>query len=138
MKSLKRTEGVMNSKITPDHLGRGAVVYVRQSSMGQVAENTESRRRQYALAESARTMGFALPPGYCWNDIGQIEIDPDEWVAGAVRIVLDKFRELGSARQVMLWAQDAGIKMPVTRRSVVGCKIEWRRPAYHSILQILR
>jgi DNA invertase Pin-like site-specific DNA recombinase len=31
----------------------------RQSSMGQVAENTESRRRQYALAESARTMGFA-------------------------------------------------------------------------------
>ena len=34
----------MNPKITLDHLGRGAVVYVRQSSMGQVAENTESRR----------------------------------------------------------------------------------------------
>ena len=49
----------MNPKITPDHLGRGAVVYVRQSTMGQVAENTESQRRQYALAESARTMGFA-------------------------------------------------------------------------------
>ena len=45
----------MNPKITPDHLGRGAVVYVRQSTMGQVAENTESQRRQYALAESART-----------------------------------------------------------------------------------
>ena len=49
----------MNQKITPDHLGRGAVVYVRQSTMGQVVENTESGRRQYALAESARTMGFA-------------------------------------------------------------------------------
>ena len=49
----------MNPKITLDHLGRGAVVYVRQSTMGQVAENTESQRRQYALAESARTMGFA-------------------------------------------------------------------------------
>src|SRR5438132_1101799 len=49
----------MNPKITPDHLGRGAVVYVRQSTMGQVTENTESQRRQYALAESARAIGFA-------------------------------------------------------------------------------
>jgi hypothetical protein len=37
------TGGVMNPKITPDHLGRGAVVYVRQSSMGQVAENLRPR-----------------------------------------------------------------------------------------------
>src|SRR5437762_7821208 len=59
MRKPKRSEGVMNPKITLDHLGRGAVVYVRQSTMGQVAENTESQRRQYALAESARTMGFA-------------------------------------------------------------------------------
>ena len=49
----------MNSKITREHLGRGAVVYVRQSTMGQVIENTESQRRQYALAESASVMGFA-------------------------------------------------------------------------------
>jgi len=49
----------MNPKITPDHLGRGAVVYVRQSTMGQVAGNTEGRRRQYALVEAARAAGFA-------------------------------------------------------------------------------
>ena len=49
----------MHPKITPEHLGRGAVVYIRQSTMGQVAEHTESQRRQYALADSARTYGFA-------------------------------------------------------------------------------
>src|SRR5438309_9046423 len=49
----------MHPKITPEHLGRGAVVYVRQSTVGQVIENTESQRRQYALAESARSLGFA-------------------------------------------------------------------------------
>jgi len=59
MTKRKPTEGAMLVKITPDHLGRGAVVYVRQSTMGQVVENTESQRRQYALAEAARTMGFA-------------------------------------------------------------------------------
>ena len=49
----------MHPKITPDHLGRGAVVYIRQSTIGQVAEHTESQRRQYALADSARACGFA-------------------------------------------------------------------------------
>src|ERR1700730_13852262 len=49
----------MHPKITPEHLGRGAVVYVRQSTMGQVMEHTESQRRQYALAESARSLGFS-------------------------------------------------------------------------------
>jgi Resolvase, N terminal domain len=49
----------MNPKITPEHLNRGAIVYVRQSTIGQVVEHTESKRRQYALAESARELGFA-------------------------------------------------------------------------------
>ena len=49
----------MSPKITPDHLGRSAVVYVRQSTMTQVLENTESQRRQYDLAEAARALGFA-------------------------------------------------------------------------------
>jgi hypothetical protein len=30
--------------------------------MGQVAENTESQRRQYALAEQARSIGFVPHP----------------------------------------------------------------------------
>lgn len=49
----------MNSEITPEHLSRGAAVYVRQSSMAQVVEHTESKLRQYALAESANSLGFA-------------------------------------------------------------------------------
>jgi hypothetical protein len=48
----------MNPKITSDHLRRGAVVYVRQSTLGQVLEHTESKRRQYALADSAKDLGF--------------------------------------------------------------------------------
>jgi len=47
------------SKITPDHLGRTAVVYVRQSTMAQVMGNLESQRRQYELAAAAKAAGFA-------------------------------------------------------------------------------
>jgi DNA invertase Pin-like site-specific DNA recombinase len=247
----------MNSKVTPVHLQRGAVVYVRQSTLGQVMEHTESQRRQYALADAARNLGFAkvtvidddlgrsgsglvtrpgfeklvaqvcadaigavfcieasrlarngrdwhhlidlcaltgalvidhdgtydprvlndrlllglkgtmseyelsllrqrglaardakaargelrfaLPPGYCWDELGRIEKDPDERIVTAIDLVFRKFRELGSARQVLLWARDAGIKLPVYRQGRgTARRIEWRPAAYHTLLGLLK
>lgn len=246
----------MNPKITPEHLHRGAIVYVRQSTIGQVLEHTESKRRQYALADSARQLGFvsvsiidddlgrsgsglverpgfqklvatvcggsvgsvfcieasrlarngrdwhhlidlcalvntlvidhdgvydprlindrlllglkgtmseyelsllrqrglaardakarrgelrfALPPGFCWDELGRIEIDPDERVSDAIRLLFRKFHELGSARQVLLWAIQAAVKLPVLRQSPTGSRIEWREPAYHTVVQVLK
>jgi DNA invertase Pin-like site-specific DNA recombinase len=46
------------TKITTDHLGRGAFVYVRQSTADQLLHNAESRRRQYGLADRARQLGW--------------------------------------------------------------------------------
>jgi DNA invertase Pin-like site-specific DNA recombinase len=45
-------------KITPLHLQRKAIVYLRQSSERQVQRHTESQRLQYALADRARALGF--------------------------------------------------------------------------------
>jgi DNA invertase Pin-like site-specific DNA recombinase len=47
------------SKISADHSSRAAYVYVRQSTADQLVNNPESRRRQYALAARARTLGWA-------------------------------------------------------------------------------
>src|SRR5215467_8487872 len=47
-----------SSKVTADHLRRRAIVYIRQSSPVQVANNLESQRRQYGLADRARQLGF--------------------------------------------------------------------------------
>ena len=46
------------TKIAPEHLARGAYVYVRQSTADQLMHNHESRRRQYGLAERARQLGW--------------------------------------------------------------------------------
>jgi DNA invertase Pin-like site-specific DNA recombinase len=245
----------MSTKITPDHLSRAAVVYVRQSTMTQVTGNLESQRRQYDLAGTAKATGFKsvtvidddlgrsgsgrmerpgferlvalvcsgdvgavycieasrlarngrdwhhlvdlcaltgalvidpdgaydprlvndrlllglkgtmseyelslmrqrglaardskagrgefrfmLPPGFCWSEGGKIEIDADEHVVETVRLVFGKFRELRSARQVFLWFRAADLKMPVVLRNVEVCKIVWKAPAYHSVVQIL-
>ncbi len=45
------------SKITSEHLARQAVVYIRQSTPDQVANNLESKRRQYSLADRTRQLG---------------------------------------------------------------------------------
>ncbi len=246
----------MTPKITPDHQSRGAAVYIRQSSMSQVVDNKESRRRQYALADAAKAAGFAsvmvidddlgrsgsgmierpgfqklmaavcankigavycieasrlarngrdwhhlidlcalagvlvidhdgvydprlindrlllglkgtmseyelslfrqrgiaardsmarrgalrftLPPGYCWGETGQIEMDPDERVADAIHLLFRKFRELGSARQVVLWMRQSEVQLPVVRRNLASYKLDWRVPAYHTVIQALK
>jgi DNA invertase Pin-like site-specific DNA recombinase len=47
------------TKITADHLARGAFVYIRQSTADQLVHNQESRRRQYGLADHAKQLGWA-------------------------------------------------------------------------------
>jgi hypothetical protein len=44
---------MMHEKISTSHLARRAVIYVRQSTLEQVATNLESQRRQYALRDRA-------------------------------------------------------------------------------------
>jgi len=49
----------MNNKINAKHLERAAYVYIQQSSLQQVRQNSESGRRQYELQDLARELGFA-------------------------------------------------------------------------------
>ena len=56
-----------NSKITPEHLVRNAIVYIRQSTPHQVVNNLESKRRQYELVERGRQLG--------WSDVQVIDDD---------------------------------------------------------------
>jgi len=54
-------------KITPDHLARSAFIYMRQSTVDQLANNHESRLRQCGLADRARALG--------WTDVTVIDDD---------------------------------------------------------------
>ena len=49
---------IAHQKVTAGHLQRLAYLYVRQSSLRQVMENTESTVRQYALRERAVALGW--------------------------------------------------------------------------------
>ena len=77
----------MTEKIRPEHLRRTAYIYVRQSSAHQVRHHQESRQRQYALADRARTLGFAET----------VVIDEDQGKSGSGRQARSGFAHLLTA-----------------------------------------
>jgi DNA invertase Pin-like site-specific DNA recombinase/transposase InsO family protein len=62
-------------KVKPEHLRRDAYLYIRQSSLKQVYENTESTKRQYDLRQRAVALGWPLER--------VIVIDQDQGQSGA-------------------------------------------------------
>ena len=64
-----------SQKVTVGHLKRDAYLYVRQSTLRQVFENTESTKRQYALRQRAVALGWPLER--------IIVIDDDQGQSGA-------------------------------------------------------
>lgn len=245
----------MNPKLTSERLSRRAIVYVRQSSPGQVLHHQESQRRQYELAERARELGFkdvvvidddlgrsgsglverpgfqrlvaevctgevgaifcieasrlarngrdwhhlielcgmtgavvtdpdgvydpaivndrlllglkgtmsefelnllrqrsfeairqkarrgelrfALPVGYLWTAQGKVEMDPDQRVQQALRLVFSKMTELGSVRQVLLWFRRERVPLPMRAFDPPAAQTVWNLPVYNSVLKLL-
>ena len=73
-------------KVGADHLRRDAFLYVRQSSLRQVFENTESTKRQYALRDRAAALGWPIERIHV--------IDSDLGLSGAQAAGRDGFQQL--------------------------------------------
>src|SRR5438445_6784857 len=76
----------LSQKITAGHLQRQAMLYVRQSTLHQVLENTESTARQYALRERAIALG--------WKPERIVVIDQDLGQSGASAVDRAGFQRL--------------------------------------------
>lgn len=75
-----------HQKVNAGHLRRAAYLYIRQSTVRQVFENTESTRRQYALRDRAVALG--------WATERVIVIDSDQGQSGAGAVERAGFQRL--------------------------------------------
>jgi DNA invertase Pin-like site-specific DNA recombinase len=75
-----------HQKVTASHLKRSAYLYVRQSTVRQVFENTESTQRQYALRQRAVVLG--------WPEDRVVVIDTDLGISGASAVDRQGFQKL--------------------------------------------
>jgi len=80
------TPNVGHSKVTAMHLKRDAFLYVRQSTLRQVLENTESTQRQYALQQRAVALGWSIEHVHI--------IDCDQGQSGASAVDREGFQQL--------------------------------------------
>jgi DNA invertase Pin-like site-specific DNA recombinase len=102
-------------KVTADHLKRDAYLYVRQSTLRQVAENGESTQRQYALRHRAIAAG--------WPAERVRVIDRDLGKSGSTAAARDGFQELVS--EVAL--AKAGIVMGLEVSRLARNSADWHR-----------
>lgn len=104
-----------SQKITADHLRRDAFLYVRQSSLRQVFENTESTKRQYALRERAVALGWPIERLHV--------VDSDQGLSGASAQTRDGFQNLVS--EVALGK--AGIVLGLEVSRLARNNADWHR-----------
>lgn len=106
-------------KVTPQHLSRKAWLYVRQSTLRQVVENTESTERQYALRDRAIALG--------WPAESIEVIDSDLGRSGARSVDRAGFRRLVSEAGM----GNAGIVMGLEVSRLARKSSDW-----HHLLEI--
>ena len=102
-------------KVTADHLRRDAYLYIRQSTLRQVAENGESTQRQYGLRHRAIAAG--------WPDERIHVIDCDLGKSGSSVVARDGFQQLVS--EVAL--AKAGVVMGLEVSRLARNSADWHR-----------
>jgi DNA invertase Pin-like site-specific DNA recombinase len=80
--------------------------------------------RQHKARRGA--LKLPAPTGYQWGERG-FELDPDEAVQRAVRVVFQRYEVEPSAWAVVRWARETGFTFPTRRTSADGdAGVEWK------------
>ena len=92
----------------------GCTTYGLKGTMSEMEVAMFRQRSQEAIRQKARRGEYytRVPEGYVLLAEGRLEKDPDERVRTTMELLFEKFRELGSARQVHLWFHQEDIKVP--------------------------
>ena len=105
-----------HQKVQAAHLKRNAYLYVRQSTLRQVFENTESTKRQYGLRQRAVALG--------WAEARIVVIDSDLGQSGA-----SSDREGVQRLVAEVGMGHAGIVLGLEVSRLARNSMDWHRPA---------
>jgi len=127
-------DGVYDPRLANDRLLLGM-----KGTMSELELSMFRQRSHEALMQKARRgeLFLRVASGYVKVDKDRIEKDPDQRVQEALALVFSKFDAFRSARQVLIWLNEEGIKLPVKSRNLEAQGIIWRTPAYNTVHNIL-
>jgi excisionase family DNA binding protein len=110
-----------------------------KGTMSELELSVLRQRSVEAMRQKARRgeLYMTLAVGYVKTDDDRIEKDPDRRVQDGLKLVFDKFAELHSIRQVLLWFRQEEVLVPTISHSRGKRAIEWKAPVYHTLYHIL-
>jgi DNA invertase Pin-like site-specific DNA recombinase len=97
-------------------------------------------RMHDALRAKARRgeLRICVPIGYIWHREMDLGLDPDMRIQQVIRLIFARFRELGSARQVMLSMRAAQVHLPRPSNGTTLVAFEWTLIRSCNVISVLK
>ena len=128
-------DGVYDSRLLNDRLLLGLKGSMAEFEIGLLRQRAFEAHRQKVRRGKVLTL---VPVGFVRTEDDGIEITPDRQVQEAVRGIFQKFRELGSIRQVLLWYRNERLMIPSLSSQSGRRKVVWSLPVYPALLVMLK
>jgi DNA invertase Pin-like site-specific DNA recombinase len=128
-------DGVYDPRLLNDRLLLGLKGTMSEFEISLLRQRALEAHRQKVRRGKVLTL---VPVGYVRTEDDGMEITPDRQVQDAVRGIFQKFRELGSTRQVLLWYRNEKLMIPTLGEQSGRRKVIWTTPVYSSLLLMLK
>lgn len=132
---LVDADGVYDPRQLNDRLLLGLKGSLAEFELGLMRQ-----RAREAFEQKVRRGHYLWQPpvGFIRTEDQRIEKSPDRQVQEAITGLFRKFRELGTARQTMLWYCDEQVLLPEAVAGTAGREIRWQLPNRHRIAVMLK
>jgi hypothetical protein len=127
-------DGVYDPRLMNDRLLLGLKGTMSEFELGLIRQRAQEALRQMVQRGALLT---TVPIGYVRSQDGRCEKDPDLRVQHAIQVVFEKFAQIGSVRQVLLWFREEGIHLPAVAYGAHGREVVWKLPRYNTIHKVL-
>jgi len=129
------SDGIYDPKVLNDRLLLGLKGTMSEFELGLMRQRA---REAYLQKVKRGEAMWEVPVGYIRSKDGRIEKTADRQVQQAIEMVFTKFRQLGSARQTLIWLRDEQLTLPHALPGTGGQEILWRVPTLSRVHQVLR
>lgn len=129
-------DGIYNPLDSNDRLLLGL-----KGTMSEFELFTMRNRLQRGLQHKAERgeLFFSVPAGYLRLPSGDVVMEPDEQAQSVVRLIFERFEEIGTAFGVLRYLVHHGVRIAVRQRTGPRAgELDWRRPSMNMISRILR
>lgn len=129
------TDGVYDPCRPNDRLLLGMKGSISEFELGVI----RARMLDAARAKARRgALRISVPIGYIWHREMGLGLDPNLRVQEAIRLIFGRFRQLGSARQVLLSLAAEQMHFPRPSDGKTWVSFDWAPIRYRSVIAILK